>query len=284
MTTTTDLTRRFADEIIPDDLPNETLEPGRIIWLHGTKQGGAKTPGVFYVKASELSDTPSAPWKADDERFENEYGYSTPELKIAIIGFRSQWFIPAAEPGQPPEWLQEYREGVGAKKSTEYLCLVEGIADPMVLSVSGKNKAGPLLDILKTYQNGLLKQASRIKRRQMPLWSFWLPIANRRDEGGQTLYLTAQDSTGKVYKSIVTPPALYLPDNPLDTLYVGAETISYGAQVRNDFAEWFKAKRLPQGTVEGHVTVSAPKQLAAPRNVPQPLHPDEYNADDEEVF
>jgi hypothetical protein len=279
--TTTELARSFADQIADiEDLPIDALEPGRMSWLHGVKQ--AKMPGVFYIKAANLSETPGAPWADDNERFEGEDGYSTPKLQIAIIGFRSQWFVPDEDRTKPPkEWLLGYQEGIGAKKITEYLCLVEGINDPIVLSMSGKNKGQPMWDIFKAYQNGLLKQGSRIAKRQLPVWSFWLPIANKRTPEGKTFYEDAKDGAGNTYGSVVTPPALYLPDNPLDTLYVGADIIRLGASIHNDFSEWFKVKRLPQGTVEGQVTVSATKALPPARNVPQPLKASEYTVNDD---
>lgn len=264
---TTALTRNFTDELAAlGDIPGATaLEPGRINWLHGTKQ--ARTPGVFYVKESELSEPPAAPWQADD-RFDNETGYSTPVLHVAFIGWRSQWFLADRDTGTF-QWLQEYQAGVGAKKSTEFLCLVEGIADPMVISASGKHKAQPLLDILKTYERGLLKQASRLVKRTLPRWAFWLPIQNRLTADGKTMYIEATDGAGKSYGSVVTPPALYLPENPINTLYVGNDMLRLGAQVREDYALWFKMKR---GTdvQEGEYYVEERAALPAPKNAPVP--------------
>lgn len=274
MSETTALTRRFIDEVDGiDDIPgSRDLEPGRIHWMHGNRQG--KTSGVFYVKSVELSASPGEPWEVDDDRFEGEQGYCAAALKIAIIGSRAQWFLPGKERDDSPTWILDYQEG--AKKLTEYLCFVEGLDDVMVLAVSGKYKAGPFHDIVQAYRFGLLKQASRIAKRQLPLWSFWLPIANQRTADGKVQYIDAQDGEGKSFGSSVTPPALYLPKDALDNCWAGMDMIRRGAAVWNDMAEWIKTKRMPPNTVEGEVVLSLPAPQARPalppgRNVPQPI-------------
>ena len=48
----------------------------------------------------------------EDTRFADEPGYSAPELNIAFIANRSQWFIPAEEQGKPPQrWYPGVRGG-----------------------------------------------------------------------------------------------------------------------------------------------------------------------------
>lgn len=269
---TTDLARTFIDEIdqLPAEIPGAaTLDPGRLAWLHGVNAGGAKTPGVFYAKDTAFTDLPGAPWTLDERYSEQgERGYSAPELHLAFIGERSQWFIPGATQGDPPTWILGYQQG--AKKLTEYLVMVRGLDDPMVLSVSGMYKARPFTEIVGAYQRGLLTQAMRRFKRSLPLWTFWLPIANLRD-GGKTRYLSAKGADGKEYGSVVTPPALYLPDDPFTLARTIAE-IEAGAALWQEYQAWFKAKRLPRDTVEaqGYVVTDAPA-LPAPRNIPQPI-------------
>lgn len=262
-----ELARTFIDELaeLPEDIPGaSTMEPGRIAWLHGVNAGGAKTPGVFYGKDTAYTDTPGAPW-ALDERHEGEIGYSAPELKIALLGDRSQWFIPGVAKGDLPEWLAGYEEG--AKKLVEYLILVDGLSEPMVLSVSGKYKAGPFADLFSSYRRGALAQLMRKHRRNFPLWAFWLPVANQRDKAGKTIYVSAQDSDGKDYNSVVTPPALVGPP-----ILVNKAAMLQGIEIWQQFtaAGWFAFKRTPRDVVEGHVVSNAP-QLPAPRNIPQPI-------------
>ena len=76
--------------------------------------------------------------------------------------------------------------------------MVDGLSEPMVLSVSGKYKAGPFADILSEYRRGALAQAMRQVRRTLPVWAFWLPIAGKRDASGNPvadIHTNASDPT-----------------------------------------------------------------------------------------
>jgi hypothetical protein len=261
---TTELT--FLDNLdqLPDEIPGaQHLDPGRLSWLHGTNAAGAKTPGVFYAKDTAFIEPPDAPW-IPDARYEDqsETGYSAPVLRIAILGERSQWFLPGQDRGDLPEWIQGYQPG--AKKLTEYLVAVEGIADPMVLSVSGKYKAGPFAKIISDYRRGALAQAMRRVKRTLPLWSFWLEIGGRKDAAGKPLYEKAMDGDGKEYGSIVTVPVLLAPPIPRT-----ASELVEGGALWSSYGDWLKYKRLPQGTTEAAYVVSAPPALPPGRNVPQ---------------
>lgn len=281
----TDITRSFADQIGEmEDIPaSGVLEPGRMWWHHG-EDGRQKTPGDFYTKATELVVAPGEPWIAD-ARFTSEQGFATPLLHIAVIGKRDQWFFGGTGKDDPKRWLDHYREGEDGKKpkkQVDYLIFAEGIDDPMVLSVSGKYKAAPLRDILNTYRYGLLKQASLTAKRQLPPWSFWLPIACKKDANGKVVYEKAMDAAGKEYGSIATPPALFLPENPMDALFVGPELIRRGSEVFNTYREWFKSQRRQRDDTEidAEYTVED-ERLALPaaggtglRNVPQPIEDD----------
>ena len=264
--TTNELARTFLDDIdqLPSEIPGAaTLEPGRLSWLHGAT-GQVKTPGAFYGKDTAFVEPPGALW-ALDERYadQGEVGYSAPELRIAFIANRSQWFLPGADRGDLPEWLSAYQDG--AKKLTEYLIQIDGIYEPMVLSVSGKYKAGPIADILSTYRRGALAQAMRQVKRTLPAWSFWLPIANKRQDN-KTLYLKASDADGKEYGSVVTPPAL-----------VGApaartaQELIEGAALWQEYQEWARYTRTQQGVSEASYTVQTAPQLTSGKNIPQPV-------------
>lgn len=246
-----------------DDLPTGQLTPGTFYWLHGTKQ--AKLAGCFYVKASEIGDPPAAPWQVDT-RFDEETGFSAPELRIAVIAWRSQWYT-QEDQKKPKMWLAHYEQG--AKKHTDFLCFAEGIEAPMILSADGMNKEKPLSEIVKTYRGELLTQASRIARKALPLWTFWLPIANRRTVDGKTQYIEATDGSGKSYGSVVTPPALYLPEDAMESCFVGEDILRRGADVARQYADWVGAKRLAPDVIEAEV-VERPA-LPAPKNVPQPI-------------
>lgn len=265
---TTELARTFLDDLdsLPSEIPGaQHLEPGRVSWLHGIKD--AKWPGCFYAKDTAFTDPP--PWQPDN-RYEDqgEMGFSTPVLRIAILGERSQWFEPGADRGDLPNWIAGYIPG--AKKLTEYLIAIEGIEDPMVLSVSGKYKAGPFAAIVSSYRRGALTQAMRKTRRTLPLWAFWLEIGGKKDASGRPVYEKAMDGEGKEYGSIVTVPVLLAPPIPRTT-----EELIAGGDIWASHGEWLKYKRLPQGAAEGTYTISAPAQLPPGRNVPQPVEEEE---------
>lgn len=254
-----------------DDLPGGELAPGVIWWLHGAKAGQTKAPGVFYAKATEFGDAPPAPWESDN-RFDGEAGYSTPTLRIAAIGWRAQWFTQDKDdPKSLPRYITDYQPG--ANKHVEILCMVDGIDEPMIISVKGFHKTKAMLDAIRTYENGLLKQAGRLAKRALPRWTFWLPIQNKLNAKGETDYIEAQDGAGKAYGSVVTPPALYLPDDAMDSCFVGEVVMRRGADIRAQYERWFNQKRLPPQITEGvyQIEDTTPRQLEAPRNVPQPI-------------
>lgn len=242
-----------------DDMPDSgTLGIGQFWWFHGVNKSGVKAPGVFYVKSTELATIPKEPW-ITDTRFENEEGYSTHMLNIAVIGYRSQWFIPSADRKGPKNWITGYEDG--AQKQVEILCFAEGIDDPLVLAAAGVNKGGKLNNILNIYRNGLLKDASRKARRGLPMWTFWLPIRGQM-ENGKPVFTPVKDKEGNETGAVVTPPTLYLPADPMETLFVGEEMMRRGAEVYNQYANWSKQRHLPFLTVEGEIV--PPKQLMAP--------------------
>ena len=279
---TTVLAPRLEDQLAGMDwseLDEERIAPfGTVGWLHGSKSG--KTPGVFYARETEFAELPGAPWVPDDRFHEGknpELGFSATELRIAFIGFRQQWFLPLdSEAGDDRErgrktWLLHY--AAGAKKQVEYLCFVEGVDAPMILSGSKPTKTVPFRDVLGQYRRGLLKQAGLRMRRTLPTWAFWLPIAGERDRDGKPVFTDAKDASGKSHGSFVTTPRLVLPPNAIDTLFVGPERLRYGMELRRQFDWWFKEQRLPDDVVEGegevmdeapHPALPAPGQ----RNVP----------------
>ena len=240
-----------------DDIPEGgDLPLGSITWMHGNKAG--KTPGAFFGKATEFSGTPRAPWATDD-RFDDDPGYSASVLKLAFICWRAQWY--RQDEGGPKLWLPTYEQG--AKKQVEYIVFAEGVDDPMILTLPKFTKAKPIQDIVGAYRDGLLKQASRVARRGLPLWSFWVPIQGKQKDG-KAVYeevLRGGASTG----AYVTYPTANLPADAMDSLFVGEEMLRRGGEVARTYGAWTEQRRLPQNTVEGEVLA-----LPAPsgRNVP----------------
>lgn len=270
----------FAEQItdiaIPDVAPMDAVEAPRIWWYNGVR--AAKTPGSFYTKSSEFPAGLGEPWQVDN-RFEDEQGWSATTLKLAPLAVRAQPFRdPKGADGkrdrnQPRQWATRWEPGM--QIYTEVLCLIDGYTGPVIFCSDGL--FGKAVDgkggILKTYQAGLLAEASRIAGRQMPLWSFWLPITSKRN-GDKIAY----EDTG--YGSFVVLPVLALPENPIDALFVGPDVLAKGAEILNtSFNKWSKTippHRLPGNTVEATYTVTEPAALPAPRNVPQVITPDDY--------
>lgn len=247
-----------------DDIPEGgDLPLGSITWMHGNKAG--KTPGAFFGKATEFSGTPAAPWLPDD-RFDDDPGYSAPVLKLAFIAWRAQWY--KQDESGPKIWLADYEQG--AKKQVEYIVFAQGCDDPMLLTLPKFTKAKPIQDIVKEYRDGLLKQASRLAKRALPLWSFWVPIQGKQKDG-KSVYEEVQRN-GAGTGAHVTYPVAVWGDNPMDTLFVGEDLLRKGAEVARTYGRWVDERRLPAGVVEGEVV--QPRQLSAPRNVPQPIADD----------
>lgn len=279
MTSTELTTTTWMDEIdqLPAEIPGAAaLEPGRLSWYHGVDAGKIKTPGVFFGRDTAFTELPPVDrWELDDRYSEKgESGFAAPVLRLMFIANRSQWFIPG-EQGDRPTWLSTYE--AGAKKMVEYLVLVDGIADPMVLSVSGKYKAGPIAEILSAYRRGALAQAMRKVKRTLPPWAFWLTIGGKKGPDGRPAYEDAKDNSGVAQGSKVTPPALLAAPEPVTTAQLLA-----GADAWQQYQEWtrFKRGQLGDAPIEASYTVEDRPALPAPavRNVPQPIDLDDGDA------
>jgi len=270
----TALARSFLDDdsIDLDGLPAVTMEPARLYYYHGVDAGKIKTPGVFFGHATAFTEGLPEPWEADDRYLESDGpGYSSPLLRIVVIGQRDQWFIPGENTGDKITWIpngQRTPEGARAKKNVEYLILVDGLPDPMVLSVSGAFKSKPMEDIMRAYERGALAQLMRQKKRAFPRWAFWLTVGGKVDSAGRPVLEKAQDAQGNEYGSIVTPPALLAAPELVD-----AATMRKGIETWNLYNSlgWFKFQRTNAQTTEAEYTVDTMPQLEAPRNVPQPI-------------
>ena len=94
---------------------------------------------------------------------------------------------------------------------------------------------------------------------------------DRWEKDGKTQYIDATDSAGKSYGSVVTPPALFLPADAMESCFVGADILQRGVEIHAMYKSWFGQKRLAPQIVEGEVLPALP----APKNVPQPVGDDE---------
>lgn len=275
---TTELAPTFLDDATLDlgGLPGVAMEPARLYWYHGVDAGKIKTPGVFFGHATSFTDPPPAPWETDDRYLESDGpGYSVAKLRIAIVSWREQWFIPGATDADKIQWIPNGArspEGSKAKKNIEYLILVEGLSDPMVLSVSGFYKSKPFEDIVRTHERGALAQLMRAKKKSYPRWAHWLTIGSKVDPQGKPVLEKAKDAAGTEFGSIVTPPTMLAPPALVDsaTFQAGIDTWN----LYNSLG-WFKFQRTNGNTTDAVYTVETVPQLASGRNVPQPVDADE---------
>lgn len=264
----------FADQITALAIPDTktvSFEPPRMWWHNGDRK--SKTGGSFYTRASEFPEGLGEPWNAE-ERFEGEQGFATLKLNIAVLAYRSQPFrkYQDAAGRDRVEYATKWEKGMSIH--TEVLCMVQGYTTGAVVwsmkGMTGQAVTGKS-GIIRSYVDGLLREAGRVAKRGLPLWSFWLPISSKLLSGDKIAY----EDTG--FGSFVTPPALHLPVNPMDTLFVGQDMLTYGADLLREHEGWADARRLPEGTVNAEYTVEEPRQIAAPggRNVPQPVADDD---------
>lgn len=264
------LTRTAMDvlDAYTGEMPTINLDPAKLNWHHGAIAGAIKVPGVFYGVETAFIEPPHAPWVADERFLDTDgLGYSAPVLRLAFIGQRDQWFIPGATgTKEKPIWLpngSRAPEGVNVKKQIDYLVLVDGLNDPMVLSVSGQNKSRPIEDILRAYERGALSQLIRQRKKATPRWAHWLTIGGRVDPNGKPIIEKAKNAAGEEFGSEVTPPILRAAP-----ILIDADRMTQGIETWNLYNSlgWFKFQRTNQGD-----TVETMPQLTSGRNVPQPI-------------
>ena len=230
-----------VEAVNPPQYEDGTDYPPRVWWFNGVRQ--ARTAVVFYTKLEEHPGPLPVPWTVS-HRFDGEVGYEATTLRIAVIGMRQEPFIPETDPttGQKRRRFIKRWE-TGAQLYNEWLCFIDPLSYPVVLC--SKGLTGKALAVAwKGYKTRVLKPAERMVGRALPAWSFWLPITGMVDERGRPFYA----DTG--HGSFVTPPALVLPDAPeaalAESLFVGADVLAAGVQVRQEYDGWLKERRVEQ--------------------------------------
>lgn len=222
-----------------DNVPvvEETQDlPPRFYYLKGQK--AAKTSGKFYGKESEFVVPPEEPW-TPSQQFDDEDGYETPTLNIAILGHRSQPFIVDPQTSRKV-WLSRYEQG--ATFYTELLCYAQGIG-PAIWTMKGMVGSAVVgrNGLIKQFEKTVRKELQKRYNRQFNPWALWIPVGPAVDEKGNLYY---QD-TG--YKSYFNLPSLRIPATPteqlLDQLWVGTDLYREGAELYNQFRNWFKERR-----------------------------------------
>lgn len=214
--------------------------PPRINWLNGVAQ--ARTGGVFYTKARHHSGDLPAPWGLS-QRFDDEEGYEAPDLTVALIGYRSEPFRIETDASGKKRYQFFLKWEPGLSIYTEWLVMVDGLDYPCVLASKGMTGMA-LGDALKLYRQRVLRPAEKRQKRALPLWSFWMSLSTEKDARGRVIY------TDTGHGSKVTRPVLVLPDmdedDLLETLFVGADVLTRGVDIRAEYEAWFKERRSAQ--------------------------------------
>lgn len=273
LTTTTETTD-LALPYLPDGGEGMiSYAPPRLDWLHGVK--AAKTPGVFYVKADELDGQPGEPWQPDDRFMSGdkpEMGFSAERLNVCFLGYRAQWFIPPPKnSNERTKWLTDYVADVGARKLVEYLVLVEGIADPVVLGLSKVSKSRPVKELLAHYRQTVLRQAARqYKRSSVPQYLFWIPIGGKVDEKGKPRYDEVTGATGD--SSFVTYPVAHWPADVRSQMLDNETLRRIHDEILPQYRGWQHERRNNgEYTDADEYTIDETPALPPGRNVPVPI-------------
>ena len=92
-----------------------------------------------------------------------------------------------------------------------------------------------------------------------------MPLSTEKDNRGRVVY------TDTGHGSKVTRPVLTLPDmeedDLLETLFVGADTLARGVDVRAEHEAWFKERRSAQAE---HAPAAAPNGYDGPADADDP--------------
>lgn len=225
---------------------NTPQEP-RIYWRNGklVKDGSRvilNRPGMFYVAADHLKQTPSGPWEASS--LYDEDGYQAESLSLAIIGYRQQAFLADRSGDQVQySWLSEYQPG--AQFYSEALCLVAGIEEPVVWALKGSTGKDVLGKggLLQTFRKDVVREGERVAGQKLPDFTFWLRLQTQYDSKGNVVHR----DTG--YGNTTTPPTLILPDaitpDALEEMFIGDTLYRRAAAVYQEYKDsgWFDLRR-----------------------------------------
>jgi hypothetical protein len=213
----------------------------RIWWYNGAKQAG--TNGHFYTTEREFPD--GIPGWTQVDRYEDEVGYKADALRIAVVRRRAQAYSEDRTSGMPVKtWHPHYKPGL--RIYTELLCMVEGVADPVVWVVKGmlgKHITAKNGGLLSMHYENTVKQAIPTWKGQgtVPGWAFWCPIAAPKTDKGKPVY------TDTGYGSHVTLPVRdydpHVTREVLVSLFVGRDLLEQGLRIYQDSAEWAKTLR-----------------------------------------
>lgn len=267
----------------------------RIQSRHGSPEAG--TTFRFFLGKENVPEgfIPGAPWVAHKEYIKaagkHIEGWKAEELPMMIICARAQPYHKGADQKRD-KWVETWPKDAPANSHgmhADVLLIAQGLEalGPVVWStnstshafaiVSGKNKRQPAGGILERIRNDVLAEADRVsskikvRAKNKVYWAFWITIAGQKDAKGEPVYTPT--SSGNA----ITVPVPVLPAKVdakwLAAQYVGAESDTYGRQVRADYETWRNTRRTD--------TAQPSQPAKSGRNVPQPI---EEEAEEEVLF
>lgn len=228
----------------------------RMNWRNGSPV--LKTPGMFQVTDESLEKFGIAP--PNDPKYwthgvwtspkGNEVpGWLAPRLRLQVIGKRQQ----DAEMGSDGQIVQWFDRPVAKQDRPqgwtifgEMLCLVPGFGDlPIVLSMPRvKTSMAMLATNSKRFLDEVVEAARKSRQNaKIPIYAFWMLIETTKVENKQKQLVIDYQPAGS---TVVTPPALVLPDKTGDALwqalYVGRERLELAERLRGEYDWWVTSK------------------------------------------
>jgi hypothetical protein len=268
------------DELATIEVPDFGNTEGdglpRLWWKYGA---APKDAGHFYVRGDDWDGELPTPWQPC-ELYDGEDGYKAHYLQMVLITKRSQPYrkVTVGEKTyrEYVEWPQRGSPWpVGMQIHTEYVCLADGLAGPVVFSFHGatgqafEGKGG----IVPTAAAALSKEATKLYKRKIGLSAFWLPVGpTLKPDGKGPLFVTLPQGSKLNY------PALHLPKLEgralLTSCYVGASVLGEVAAIKAEYEEWSQERRGGEEQSAAYA-VAAPSPAASGRNVPQEISDDD---------
>ena len=261
------------DDLATMDYACDAPMPRPVIWWrHGVE--ATKTPGVFYCRAADVGQA-GAPW-APVERYEGEAGFQTERLGMIVVR-RRQWPF-TTDDDRRYVFHEAWQPGM--RLLTQFLAIVDGINDPVVISLKGV--AGQAftarsfapdgtarVGIMPTLHRLVVQPAQARLNKPVPLYAFRFEVVGEHRDGKPVFARLKHGPS-------VTLPALALPalaaeSTPLyDALFVGAARMAQLSALYVESEAWARERPGAQ-PVEAADVVEATAHASAGDDPPAPL-------------
>lgn len=173
-------------------------------------------------------------------------------IHVNVLAYQKLWWI---QDGDQTRYLSKGEYQAGARGKFRIFGLIKelvalGYDQPAVITSSGLNSKA-LGDAVLVHKNSVVAAASKIAKRAMPLYSFWLPIG-------------AGEKQATRNGQYVTPPEPKLgaiTQELLESLYIGQDLIDIAEQYFAEAQEWAKP---PQPVASDNGRPEEPPEEAFP--------------------